>query len=104
MASDSFDYSRPSDSVDPTPDYQGQIDGLKALMLQMFKDHIHSGLNSTRINLNTDIIGLFEVVTAAPTLIPKSPYDQIKIAIISGVSYLYVYDQVNHAWKRVVIA
>lgn len=99
-----YDYSRPSDSVDPTPDYQGQIDQLRSDMEQKFRDHIHSGLNSTRINLNTDIIGLFEVVTAAPTIIPKSPYDQIKIAVIAGTSYIYVYDQVNHAWKRAVIA
>lgn len=96
-------YSSPSDSTDPAPDYQGQIDQLRQDMEQEFRNHIHSGLNSTRINLNTDLIGLFEVVTAAPTITPKSPYDQIKIAVIAGTSYIYVYDQLNHAWKRVVI-
>lgn len=59
---------------------------------------------NTRTNLNTDIIGLFETVTVAPTGIPTSPYEQIKVAVISGTSYLYVYDSANHTWKRVTIA
>jgi hypothetical protein len=98
------DYSRPSDSVDPTPDYQGQIDSLRREMDEKFRNHIHSGLMATRINLSTDLIGLFEVVTVAPTLIPKSPYDQLKIANLSGTWYIYLYDQVGHVWKRAVLA
>lgn len=59
---------------------------------------------ATRINLNTDIIGLFETVTVAPTLIPTSPYEQIKLANISGTFYLYVYNTNSKTWKRTVIS
>lgn len=68
------------------------------------KSHIHNGGEATRINFNTDIIGLIETVTSAPTVVPSSPFDQIKIAVISGTTYLYVYDSLNHAWLRTVIA
>lgn len=98
------DYTRPSDAPDPTPDYQGQIDALTVQMHDLIRTHQHSGLTAMRNNFNTDLIGLIEVVTVAPTGIPTSLYQQIKIAVISGTSYIYVYDQVNHAWKRAVIA
>lgn len=64
-----------------------------------------------RVVFSTGIIGLFETVSVAPTGIPLSPYDQIKIARISGTSYLYIYDNVNktlggasNGWLRVTIA
>lgn len=59
---------------------------------------------ATRINFNTDIIGLFETVTIAPTLVPTSPYEQIKLANISGTFYIYAYNTNSKTWKRVVIA
>lgn len=56
-------------------------------------------LKVTKINFNTDIIGLFEVVSAAPSGTPKNVYDQVKI-YTNGTTYrLYWYDQVNHAWR-----
>lgn len=58
---------------------------------------------ATRINLNTDIIGLFETVTVAPTLIPTSPYEQVKLAVISGTYYIYAYNTSSKTWKRVAI-
>lgn len=61
-------------------------------------------LDVKRINWNTDIIGLVETVTAAPTIQPKSPFDQIKIAVISGTSYLYIYNATNRVWLRTVLA
>lgn len=68
-------------------------------------------LSSKRINLNTDLIGLFQTVTAAPTQIPNNPYQQIQIAIISGTHYLYIYDpttpvggSASNGWFRVTIA
>lgn len=61
-------------------------------------------MQSKRINLNTDIIGLFETVTVAPTGVPAGPYDQIKISVIAGTTALNVYDAVNHVWKKVTIA
>lgn len=68
-------------------------------------------LEQKRTIFNTDIIGLVETVTAVPVSIPKNPFQQIKIARISGVSYLYVYDSLNtnigansDGWLRVTIA
>lgn len=64
-----------------------------------------------RINWNTDIIGLTESRTVAPTGIPKSPYDQFKIAKISGTTYFYAYDPLqptggsnSDGWFRVAIS
>lgn len=56
-----------------------------------------------RIVFNTGLIGLFETVTVAPTGIPLSPYDQIKISVITGTTALNVYDATNHVWKKVTI-
>lgn len=56
-----------------------------------------------RVVFNTGIIGLFETVTVAPTGVPLSPYDQIKISVIAGTTALNVYDATNHAWKKVTI-
>lgn len=53
------------------------------------------------INFNTDIQGLFETVSAAPTNIPKSPYDQVKIYVNGATYRLYWYDGVGHAWHYV---
>lgn len=61
-------------------------------------------LENKRINFNTDLIGLFETVTAAPTIIPVSPYDQFKLANISGTFYIYAYNTNSKTWKRVVIS
>ncbi len=61
-------------------------------------------IENKRINFNTDLIGLFETVTVAPTLIPTSPYEQIKLANISGTFYIYAYNTNSKTWKRVVIA
>lgn len=58
-----------------------------------------SDLESKRVVFNTGIIGLFEVVSAVPTGVPTSPYDQIKIYTNSTTYRLYWYDQVNHAWR-----
>lgn len=71
------------------------LSALSAKVLQMQND---------RINLNTDIIGLFETVTVAPTGVPLGPWSQVKIATIAGTTYLYVYDTASNTWKRVTIA
>jgi hypothetical protein len=54
--------------------------------------------SSRRINLNTEIVGLFEVVSSAPTGTPKEVFDQIKIYVSGGTYRLYVYDYNGHAW------
>lgn len=51
-----------------------------------------------RINLNTDIIGLFQTVSVAPTQIPNSPYQQIQLYVNGATYRLYVYDGVNGVW------
>lgn len=78
--------------------------------IESLKNDIQT-INNTRINLNTDIVGLFQTVTVAPTGVPTSPYRQIQIAVISGTTYLYIYDatqqtggSASNGWFRVVIA
>ncbi len=54
-----------------------------------------------RINFNTDIIGLFQTVSVAPTQIPISPYQQVQI-YVSGTTYrLYWYDNTAGLWHYV---
>jgi hypothetical protein len=62
----------------PAP-LQQQIDDLEANLDRLIATHTHNGGQSPRINLNTDIIGLFETVSTAPTATPRDIYDQIKI-------------------------
>lgn len=83
-----------SDSPDPTLQVQDE-DELKRRV---------SFLESKRTNLNTDILGLFETVTVAPTGTPFNIFQQIKLATISGTTYLYIYDTKAHAWLRVALA
>ena len=54
-------------------------------------------LMNRRVNLNTDIVGLFETVSATPTLIPTSPYEQIKIYLNGGTAKIYWHD--GTAWR-----
>jgi hypothetical protein len=61
-------------------------------------------IQTKRVNFSTDIIGLVETLTAAPTNIPTAPFEQIKLAVITGTTYLYVYDATNHVWKRVALS
>lgn len=78
-----------------TPDVsvlKGELSALKQKVEQM---------QNTRINFNTDIIGLFETVSAVPTGIPTSPYEQIKIYVSGGTLRLYWYDSVAHVWHYV---
>jgi len=43
------------------------------------------------INLNTDIIGLFETVSVAPTAVPANAYQQVKIYSNAGTFRIYFY-------------
>lgn len=74
-----------------------------ATQIQQLQRRIEA-IENKRINFNTDIIGLFETITAAPTQTPTSPYEQIKIALIAGTYYLYVYNNNNMTWKRVALS
>lgn len=91
--------------VGPPPqiaDIQIQLDSLD----QKLTDYINR-----RINLNTDILGLLQTVTKAPVQIPNSIYQQVQIAIISGTTYLYIYDvtqpaggTASNGWFRVALS
>lgn len=52
-----------------------------------------------RIQFDRDIHGLFETVSAVPTGVPISPYDQIKFYSNSTTYRLYMYDRTNHVWR-----
>jgi hypothetical protein len=57
-----------------------------------------SALENRRINWNTDVIGLFQTVSVAPTQTPASPYQQVQIYVNSTTYRLYVYDNNAHVW------
>lgn len=79
------------------PDLQTLMNNLQALANRV------QAMENKRINFNTDLIGLFETLTAAPTGIPTSPFEQIKLANISGTFYIYAYNTNSKTWKRVAI-
>lgn len=88
---------------------QDQINDLYDQMNRLIAGHIHNGSQSTLVSLDTDVAGLFEVVSLIPVtsspvggtsylLIPTRVYDQIKI-YTNGTTYrLYWYDTVAHNW------
>lgn len=50
------------------------------------------------INLDTQVKGMFEVVSSPPSGTPHDLFDQVKL-YVSGTTYrLYCYDWNNHAW------
>jgi hypothetical protein len=60
-------------------------------------------LASFGVQLNTQVQGLFEVVSAVPAGTPSNVFDQIKIYINGGTKTLYLYDYINHAWRSVTL-
>lgn len=72
------------------------------ILEQKFQSHQHNGAN-VRVNLY-DIFGLFQTVSAVPTAVPKSIYDQIKIYINGSTKKLYVYDYTGNAWYSATIS
>jgi hypothetical protein len=90
----------PSDPAAPQ-DFQPQNDELRRLVYEKIATHQHDGRQAQRIDLNTDITGLFEVVSVAPSAIPKDLYDQVKIYVNGATYRLYWYDFVGHVWHYV---
>ncbi len=80
---------------------QQQVDALTLKVDSLIRNHQHNGGEATRINFNTDIIGLYETVSVAPTNTPASPYDQVKIYVNGSTYRLYWYDSVGHVWHYV---
>lgn len=81
------------------PATQVQLDALRFYVDQQIFSHYHNGSAAQRIQLDTDIGGLFEVVSSVPSGTPLSVYDQLKIYESAGTHRLYWYDQVTHAWR-----
>lgn len=96
-----FQAPSPASLGSDQPSVQAQIDSLKAQLDEMIRDHAHNGLDSQLIDFDTSINGLFETVSAAPTLLPKSPYDQVKIYVNGATYRLYWYDQAGNVWHYV---
>jgi len=80
---------------------QGQISSLQSQLDALQKQT--NNFDSARVNL-FDLFGTFPTVKAAPTLVPSTPYDQVKIAHISSTWYLYIYDTVGAVWKKVTLS
>lgn len=56
-----------------------------------------TALENKRTNL-FDLFGLFQTVSATPTGIPRSVYDQVKIYVNSTTYRLYIYDFTGNVW------
>lgn len=92
-----FEHSQPQT---PEP-AQGQISGIDSeqdIALQTLQSQVFQ-MQNTRLNLNTDIIGLFETVSAVPTGVPTGPWQQIKFYSNSTTYRLYMYDATNNVWR-----
>lgn len=64
----------------------------------MIHNHHHNGSEASGIQLNTDVRGLLETVSAVPTGVPQNLFDQVKI-YVNGTTYrLYVYDANAQTW------
>lgn len=64
------------------------------------REHAHDGFNGGQIYLR-NLFGLFETVSAAPTTVPKTTFDQIKIYVNGATYRLYWYDSVANTWHYV---
>ncbi len=87
-----------------TPDLNDlarQVNELSVRIDNKIHQHIHDGGDAKRINLNTDILGIFDTVSVIPTATPSSFYEQIKI-YTNGTTYrFYWFDVKNNIWHYV---
>lgn len=90
-----------SNKPDPYQVYSDVPDAnSNAVQIQSLEERV-SGLESKRLNLNTDIIGLFETVSLVPVGIPTGPWQQIKIYVNGATLRLYWYDGNANVWHYV---
>lgn len=64
------------------------------------REHRHNGADSLEVSL-VNLTDLFQVVSAAPTDVPKRAGDQIKIYTNGATLRLYWYDQKANVWHYV---
>ena len=104
LAAPNFQHPQPQGSQPAHDQIDGVQPNIQDLLVQinLLRREIDM-LKSKRINANTDIIGLFETVTAAPTLTPRSFLEQIKLANIAGTYYIYAYNTSSKTWRSVAI-
>lgn len=88
----------PSDNYE---ELKKRIEALENKEADDIRNHDHSGLQAQAIDWSTNITGLFETVSVAPTNVPKSPYDQVKIYVNSTTYRIYWYDSTGHVWHYV---
>lgn len=62
------------------------------------KTHDHDGQNSKQI-LIRDLAGFFEIVSVAPTHVPKNMFEQIKLYVNGATYRTYFYDYKAKAWR-----
>lgn len=77
-----------------------KLEDLARKQEQDIRDHSHTGLMATRVNLD-EIEGLYETVSVAPTIVPKSIYDQVKIYVNGATLRFYWYDGNGNAWHYI---
>lgn len=80
-----------------------RIDELEQLIQRVILTHHHDGVDSQQIRLATDVLGMFQVVSAAPTTSPHSIFDQVKIYVNGATYRLYLYDYNGQAWHYVAL-
>lgn len=76
------------------------VENLQRQLSDDIRTHQHDGLSATSTRID-DLDGLFETVSAAPTTVPKSIYDQIKIYVNGSTYRLYWYDNNANTWHYV---
>ena len=77
-------------------DLQQQINELRELLAR----HTHIGDAGGQLYVKS-LFGFFETVSTAPSGVPKTTYDQIKIYVNGATYRLYWYDSVGNAWHYV---
>lgn len=77
-------------------DHEQRINELERQM----REHSHDGFKGGQIYFK-NIFGNFETVSTAPSTIPKTSYDCIKVYTNGATYRLYWYDSVANVWHYV---
>jgi len=71
---------------------------IERMIAQAIKDHNHDGV-LTQQNEIIDLVGMVEEVSAVPTAVPRSFYEQFKVYSNAGTYRFYWYDFTSAAWR-----
>lgn len=103
MSEPNFEHPQSQTSKPAYGQILGNLDLTDALFQIQVLTRRVDDLERKRVSFKTDLIDLFETVTVAPTITPRSPYEQVKLANIAGTFYIYAYNTNSLSWKRVAI-